>query len=139
MFEEPVGLITGSWYDPARSGEGYILEILEDGRAILIWYTYDNDGNHMWLIDSNGVVTQDGNDITLDFNSVVATSGGKFGEDFNPDNVINTAWGQVQMQLTCSGTGTINYSSSVEGFGTGQYNISKLTHPWLLPYVCDEE
>ena len=139
VFEEPVGLITGSWYDPARSGEGYILEILEDGRAILIWYTYDNDGNHMWLIDSNGVVTQDGNNITLDFNNVVVTNGAVFGEDYNPANVVNTSWGQVQMQLTCSGSGTVNYSSTIEGFGEGQYNISKLTDPWLLPYVCDEE
>jgi hypothetical protein len=139
VFEEPVGLITGSWYDPARSGEGYILEILEDGRAILIWYTYDNDGNHMWLIDSNGVVTQDGNNITLDFNNVVVTNGPVFGEDYNPANVVNTSWGEVHMQLTCSGSGTVNYSSTIEGFDEGQYNISKLTHPWVLPYICDEE
>jgi hypothetical protein len=138
-IEEPVGLITGSWYDPLRSGEGYILEILEDGRAILIWYTYDNDGNHMWLIDSNGVVTQEGNDINLDFNNVVVTSGAVFGEDYNPDNVINTSWGEVHMQLNCSGTGTVNYSSTIDGFGSGQYNVTKLTHPWVLPYVCDQE
>ena len=138
-IEEPVGLITGSWYDPARNGEGYIVEILEDDRAILVWYTYDNEGNHMWLIDSNGVVTQDGNKITLDFDNVIVTNGGFFGENYDPDNVVNSPWGEVQMQLTCSGSGTVSYASTVEGFGAGQYNVTKLTNPWLLPYVCDAE
>ncbi len=136
-INEPVGLITGSWYDPQRSGEGYIVEILEDGRAILIWYTYDLEGNHMWLIDSTGVITEDGNNITLDFNNVIVTSGGVFGEDFNSDSVIRNPWGQIQMQLNCLGSGTVEYTSSIEGFESGQYNVVKLTSPWLLPYVCD--
>lgn len=137
-IEEPVGLISGSWYDPQRSGEGYLVEILEDGRAILIWYTYDLEGNHMWLLDSSGVVTVDGNDITLDFTNVLVAEGGKFGENFNPDDVNLSKWGEVQMQLSCLGSGTVNYSSNVNGFGSGQYNVIKLTKPWVVPYVCDE-
>lgn len=137
-IEEPVGLISGSWYDPSRSGEGYIVEILEDGRAVLIWYTYDLEGNHMWLIDSSGLVTINGNAITLDFTNVLVAEGGQFGENFNPDNVNLSLWGEVHMQLSCLGDGTINYSSNISGFGTGQYNITKLTAPWVLPYVCDE-
>jgi hypothetical protein len=137
-IEEPVGLITGSWYDPNRSGEGYILEILENGSAVLLWYTYDISGNLMWLIDSDGIVTENGNDIALDFNNVLLTSGGVFGEEFDPNTVNLIPWGEVHMQLSCLGNGSVSYSSTLDGFGSGQYDVVKLTHPWVLSYVCDE-
>ena len=135
---DPVGLITGSWYDPSRSGEGYIIEILEDGRAIMIWYTYDLAGNLMWLIDSDGQVTAQGNDITLDFNNVMVTDGGVFGEDFNASAVTLNPWGEVHFQLQCGNGGTVQYSSTQPGFGSGQYNVVKLTQPLVLPYACEE-
>ena len=133
----PLGLTTASWYDPLRSGEGYIIEILEDGRAVLLWYTYDLDGNHMWLIDTNGTVAVDRNDISLDFNNVVFTQGGIFGVDFNADAVKNVPWGNVHFQINCFGTGVVNYASDLTDFGAGQHNIIKLTSPLLLPYACD--
>ena len=139
VIEEPVGLITGSWYDPQRSGEGYIIEILEDERAILIWYSYDLTGQHMWLIDSTGIISTDGNDITLDFDNVQVTNGGIFGESFNPDEVNTLPWGTLHFELNCHGSGIVSYSSTIEGFGSGQYNISKLTNPLLRNFVCDVE
>lgn len=135
-INEADGLLTGSWYDPMRSGEGYIVEILTDGRAVLVWYTYDVDGNLMWLLDSNGTISQSDNEITLAFDNVVTTNGGMFGADFDPNNVNIIPWGTVQMQLNCSGNGVINYESSDNDFGTGQYTISRLTSPLLLNYTC---
>lgn len=135
---DPVGLITGSWYDPNRSGEGYIIEILEDGRAILIWYTYDLAGNLMWLIDSDGQVTAQGNDISLDFTNVMVTDGGVFGENFDASAINMNPWGEVHFQLICGGGGTVQYTSTQSGFGSGQYTVVKLTNPLLLPYVCEE-
>jgi hypothetical protein len=137
-IQEPLGLISGSWFDPSRSREGYIIEILEDGRALLIWYTYDLAGNHVWLLDGAGEITQNGNDISLDFNNIVITSGARFGDEFNPDDVLREAWGEVHFDLSCLGTGTVSYSSNFEGFGQGQYNITKLTSPLVIPFVCDE-
>ncbi|VAW36068.1 hypothetical protein MNBD_GAMMA01-366 [hydrothermal vent metagenome] len=137
VFPEPVGLITGSWYDPNRSGEGYIIEILEDNRAILLFYTYDLAGNHMWLLGSSGVINAEGNNITLDFNNVIITDGGIFGEDFNPNNVNRVPWGELQFELNCTGTGVVSYFSDI--FGSGQYTITKLTNPLTLPFVCDEK
>ena len=135
---DPVGLITGSWYDPERSGEGYIIEILEDGRAILVWYTYDLEGKLMWLIDSDGQVTADGNNVTLDFNNVQITNGGVFGENFDASAVNQTTWGEVHFQILCGGSATVQYFSTLPGFGSGQYDVVKLTKPLVLPYVCEE-
>ncbi len=136
VVENPKALITGSWYNPTRSGEGYIIEILENGTAILLWYTYDLQGNHMWLIDSSGVITENGNDITLDFNNVLVTNGGVFGEDFNPDEVNRVPWGELHFQLNCLGDGTVDYSSSIAEIGSGQYNITRLTRPLIFPFSC---
>lgn len=38
------------WYDPARDGEGWMLEILADDRAVLYWFTFDEAGNPRWLV-----------------------------------------------------------------------------------------
>ncbi len=138
QVNEPDGLITGSWYDPMRSGEGYIIEILTDGRAVLVWYTYDVNGQLMWLLDSDGVISQSGNEITLIFDNVVTTNGGMFGEDFDPEDVNIVPWGTVHMQLNCAGHGVINYESPDENFGIGQYDITRLTSPLLLDFVCDQ-
>ncbi len=136
VVENPLALITGSWYDPTRSGEGYVIEILEKGTAILLWYTYDLQGNHMWLIDSSGVITENGNDITLDFNNVLVTNGGVFGEDFNPDEVNKVPWGELHFQLNCLGDGTVDYSSNISEIGSGQYNVTRLTRPLIFPFSC---
>ena len=138
-IHEPLGLISGSWFDPSRSGEGYIIEILEDGRALMIWYTYDLEGNHVWLLDGAGEISQNGNNISLDFNNVVITSGGRFGEEFNADDVIRESWGEVHFDVSCLGTGTVSYSSNIDDFGQGEYNISKLTSPLVIPFVCDDK
>ncbi|HET6545177.1 MAG TPA: hypothetical protein VFG55_00345, partial [Rhodanobacteraceae bacterium] len=37
------------WYDPARSGEGWVLEVLADDFVLLDWYTYDEQGGQRWL------------------------------------------------------------------------------------------
>jgi hypothetical protein len=119
---------TGSWYDPNRSGEGYIIEMLEDGRAILLWYTYDLEGNHMWLIDSNGEVTQTDSGIILDFNAVLQTNGPVFGENYNTNDLNTTPWGEIQFDLSCF-NGTVSYLSVLDGYGQGTYDITKLTNP----------
>ncbi|MCP4044914.1 MAG: hypothetical protein GY732_02855, partial [Gammaproteobacteria bacterium] len=42
--------MSGSWYDPAHNGEGFLLEVLEDEQAIVYWFTYDENGNQRWFI-----------------------------------------------------------------------------------------
>jgi hypothetical protein len=31
---------SGSWYSPERSGEGFTLQILDNGSALALWFTY---------------------------------------------------------------------------------------------------
>ena len=47
--------LSGSWYNPAQSGHGLMVEILDNQRVVLAWYTYDASGN-----PSHEVLTRSG-------------------------------------------------------------------------------
>ncbi len=53
---------SGQWYDPARSGEGIVLEILDDTRAAVYFFTYPPAGmrgEQAWMYGV-GTITADG-------------------------------------------------------------------------------
>src|SRR5690606_9924044 len=41
---------SGSWYDPTHAGEGYTLQWLDDGRALVVWFSYDAEGRQYWML-----------------------------------------------------------------------------------------
>ena len=46
------GGASGQWWNPTRDGEGIFFEIVVDSSgslAAVAWFTYDMDGNQMWL------------------------------------------------------------------------------------------
>jgi hypothetical protein len=71
--------VTAAWFDPAHNGEGFLIEVLDEQRAVLYWFTYDEAGQQRWLI-SNGLIR--GNEIV--FADLLQTRGGVFGPDFDP-------------------------------------------------------
>jgi predicted outer membrane repeat protein len=84
---------SGLYYDSGRSGEGVIVEMLSTDSALVTMFTYHpNKTDLMWFISVGQVV---GN--TLVFEEVLRTSGGVFGEAFNPDNVVNTDIGGMSL------------------------------------------
>lgn len=112
---------SGSWYDFSHAGEGYAVEILDDGRSLVYWFTYDADGNQRWLVGTGTVEGQ-----TLNFAELLTTRGGLFGPDFDPDTVERLPWGSLQLELNCT-TGSASYQSSEAGFGSGSLNLSRLS------------
>ena len=36
--QPPLAGLSGSWYDPDHNGEGYVLEVLADGRVVVYWF-----------------------------------------------------------------------------------------------------
>lgn len=66
--------MSGAWFDPARDGEGVIVQFLADGRALAIWFTYPaagEPGEQTWLLAQDGVVEGD----TLRFAAVIRPQG----------------------------------------------------------------
>ncbi len=114
-------LLSGSWYDPTHDGEGYNLEMLHDGRALVYWFSYDKQGNRRWFF---GVGAQRGGKLVFD--DMLTTSGGIFGPDFDPASVQIKSWGTLELALECK-TGTATYTSNEDGFGSGVLNIVRFT------------
>jgi predicted outer membrane repeat protein len=114
---------SGSFYAPARDGEGIFVEFLPDGRVTLIWYTYDPQGRQFWTISS--AATLAGNTVTATMVYPAQTT--RFGSGFVPSQVQLATWGTVTLTYSGCNALTFAYNSSVPGFGSGQYNYSRLT------------
>ncbi len=114
-------LLSGSWYDPSHNGEGYLIEMLENDRVVVYWFSFDTEGNRRWFFDT-GQVVEGG----LVFDNMRTTYGGVFGPDFDPNTVERIPWGTLELDLECS-SGTASYNSIEEGFGAGALNLVRLT------------
>lgn len=119
----PLTFVSGTWFNPTRNGEGFTLHVLPDGRVIMYWYTFNILGEQLWLIGVGEVIGE--NEIM--FTNVRSSSGALFGNAFDPDDVSTTSWGVVGFELGCD-TGTVSYGASNPSFGSGSFNLVKLTN-----------
>jgi arylsulfatase A-like enzyme len=121
---------TGSWFDNTHVGEGLAIEVLSDGRALVYWFSYDPEGNPAWFF---GVADTSDSDITIE--QMYVTRGGRFGPDFNPDEVEIELWGSANIELGCE-FGKMDYAAEPVGFGTGKQTLTRLTS--LGVFDCEE-
>jgi len=120
--ERPEGMLSGSWYDPTHSGEGFNVEVLFNGLPVVYWFSYDPDGNRRWFFGLGEI-----RDEKLVFDDMQTTSGGLFGPDFDKDLVQIRSWGTLELALDCNG-GTATYTSTEAGFGSGTLNVVRLSN-----------
>jgi hypothetical protein len=86
--------VSGSWYRPASSGEGWILQSVGAERYVLLWFSYRADGQQQWF---TGQGTRNGR--TLRFEALTAGSGGRFGRYFDPAEVRLEPWGSAEFEF----------------------------------------
>jgi hypothetical protein len=91
--------ISGTWYDPDHNGEGFMIDVEEEGRVVVSFYTYDTQGSQFWMI-GEGIV--DGDQVEIDF---ITTDGGIYGSGFDPFAVNRYPWG----------TGTFTFAGCYAG------------------------
>jgi N-acetylneuraminic acid mutarotase len=117
--------LSGAWYDPARSGEGIVLEMLPSGRALAVWFTYpapNGPGQQAWIIGDSGVV--DG--ASIQFDAVYRPQGGVFGDKFDAKNIRLESWGTLRLEADGCNTLRVRYAGST-GFGSGELTYTRLT------------
>ena len=83
-------LLSGSWFDPTHSGEGYNVEVLIDGQVVVYWFSYDPEGKRRWFFGLGEI-----REGKLVFDDMLTSSGGIFGPDFDPDDVEFKPWGSL--------------------------------------------
>jgi arylsulfatase B len=115
--------MSGSWFDQTHNGEGLVIETLPDGRVLIFWFSYDGDGKQAWFY---GFGEQDGTHISI--SNMYITSGGRFGPDFDPEQVQQESWGSLLVELGCD-YGKFDYASELPVFGSGKQTLTRLTSP----------
>ena len=122
--DNPLAFASGSWYDPNRSGEGFVVQLLPDGRAVVTWFTYPPEGEdsqQAWLIGSG---TIDGNRIVI--TKMVRPVGASFGPDFDPDDVVREYWGTLEITFADCDTAIVTWEGPPE-FGSGTMDLVRLS------------
>ena len=123
--------MSGTWFNPDVSGAGLVLEILDDGRALLTWYTYDESGQQMWLYGV-GAVQGDSIDVV----DVFRTEGDPFAQNIANNPATNLPWGEVKLRFQSCNQMVLSYDGGVI-FGTGEISFSRLTH--IQNHSCVEQ
>jgi hypothetical protein len=117
-----IAMYSGSWGDPEHDGEGFAVEIRDDGSALVFWFSFGPDGKRRWFFGIGELL-----DGKLVFNNMLSTSGGVFGEDFEPNDVTEFHWGTLELALDCAG-GTASYVPAEAGFEPGVQHVQKITN-----------
>lgn len=126
------GTLTGSWYDPARSGEGLVLEFgnIQGAPGIFIsWYAHV-DGEQLWLTSNFDNYTPGDDQLTSD---LIVTEGASFGEDFDAGDVTRSTWGSVQLTRTECGKLALNYQRNQPPLSGSQELVPLLADALGLP------
>lgn len=129
--------LSGAWYDPQRSGEGLLIETLNDESALVIWFTYPPSGlgAQAWLL---GVGRVQGHGVVVaDLRSV---RGARFGAAFDPDDVVRQPWGQLRLAVQVRADlpaptlhpGLGQLQMSIEYQGPEGWSGDRLLHQQLL-------
>ncbi|MEM9530022.1 MAG: S8 family serine peptidase [Pseudomonadota bacterium] len=109
---------SGAWFDPTHDGEGFLLQVLSDEQALAVWFTYDPQGNQAWFI-AVGQIT--GNRI--DFVEAQIPTGARFGDAFDPDDVVRNIWGDFSFEFSSCNAATMSYSGQ---WGSGSQILERL-------------
>lgn len=112
---------SGNWYNPEQAGHGLQLEVLDLSRGLLAWYTFDQDGNPLWLF---GIGEIEGDTLHAELSRYHGT---RFPPDFESTSVQGKAWGEVTFQLGSCESATLSYEPADEAYQSGTIALSRLT------------
>lgn len=125
LTPHPNAGLSGSYYLPARNGEGIVVQWLPNGQVLVIFFTYDLNGDQQWV---TGIGTSDGFSVTID--ALYPSSSTSWGSDFDPDEVVLSPWGTFELTWTECGGVQFSYNSTVPGYGSATRDYIRLSNLW---------
>lgn len=114
---------SGSWADLSIAGQGFSLLWLENGSALVNWFTYSPEGEPIWI---QGVGTLLGDELV--FPELYTTSKEPRNGSNGPGPLQVDPWGTLRMRLLCS-RGTVTWTPGVDDFPAGSMEIIRFTSP----------
>lgn len=123
---QPHQWISGAWYDPARASEGFVIEVNQDGRVLVYWFTYQPKGGQAWMIG-----TGEFNNGRVIVDEMIQPVGTRFGPGFDSGEIEYIDWGSLSIEFDGEDSGHVEYESNFEEYGSGNYPIERLARPML--------
>lgn len=123
--------MTGNWFSPDQAGHGIQIEMLDAGRALVAWYTYDRQGNPLWLFGAGRV---QGTTIEA---TLSEHAGGRPPAHWGEATPVAVEWGKVSIDFDNCQQGTLAWESADPDFGTGTLPLARLTS--IAGVRCDAE
>jgi hypothetical protein len=124
--------ITGSWYNPAQSGQGFSLEVISTDRMVAYFYTFDPVGTNVFL---TGIGTIDGATATI---PLYTTNGGFFPPNFDPKAITRDSWGTLVLSFTDCSNGTASWTPTITSFLDWTVGSMPITRITTIPgLVCE--
>lgn len=121
----PLSARSGSYFSPARSGEGLQYTEQANGSAVMVFYGYTPDGDLFWT--TSGPTTVDENVVTAEMFYPAETT--VFGSGFNPDDIVREPFGALTLTFGDNETVLIDIQPVVDGFEPVSYTAQRLTTP----------
>lgn len=117
---------SGFWWNPARSGEGLLMEFGElGGRPFLfvIFFSYDPTTRTPVFIAGGDFYDRSSSaPIAFDVN---LTTGGRFGPTFNPNEVSRPIWGRFTVTVNGCNSVMLDYASTLPTYGSGSIALQR--------------
>lgn len=124
------GRVSGNWVVEGAADQGFVIAVSElpDARTFIFvsMYTYDNDGNAIWLVANDFFIAD--TDITLDYFQL---SGGRFLGAGTADRQVV---GQATLRaISC---GRLEFEYDFGGLGSGTVDLVRLFDAEIMGYGC---
>lgn len=127
--------LSGTWWNPDRNGEGYMIDFLSIGSGrhlFATFYTYDANGNQAYLVGNTDQLT---NPLTVD---MWLTEGGVFGPDYDSDSQAVVAWGTMTIEFETCTQATVELDPEYPGFEGYSTSIVRLGDSPFERGICPE-
>ena len=121
---------SGSWFDPAKDGQGFTLQVINESTMLATWFTFDGEGNPAWMQGVGSIV---GNQVL--FEGLNRYTGPRFGLSYDPADRITAPSGSLKLTFSSCGKGVAEYTGQAP-FPTDTLNLSRLTH--VAGFNCDQ-
>ncbi len=119
--------VTGTWYNPAQGGHGFMLEVLQGTPMQLLasWFVFAPEGGQSWIV---GLGPINGNRAVVQGMQALG-SGGRFPPNFDRANIVDAPWGTLTFSFTDCNHGHVDWDSTIPGYASGGMDLVRLTLP----------
>jgi len=114
------GGMSGFFFDATADGHYVTVQRLDWGSALVIWNTFDKNGQPAWIYSIGSV---DGNHVHA---QAAHNLGGVLQPGGAPTGSHGMAWGSIDIDLVDCFNATLRYDSPLPNFGSGQFPLNRL-------------